>query len=228
MSSNVQSGGVVHVRGHSRGSRQGTVDVSAYDRSPPGGGGASHASDRVWERHGNAELRHAIAQAERSAEHRHHGYRQYNDAGGGRGAFGRYQLRMSVLVETGWMDKLGRWTEKAASHGVKNDVDFLDRPEVQERAMTDALRVYDRQARALNLHSHVGQKVSDTNGSALRVTWAGIMAAGHRVGMTGVSEALQRMTANKAPTTKKDKERDAFVRKRLREFDNVSYDSERN
>lgn len=107
-------------------------------------------------------------------------------------------------------------------------MDFLDRPEAQEQAMTDALRVYDRQARALDLHSYVGQKIRDTNGSALRVTWAGIIAAGHRTGMTGVSEALQRMTTNKEPTTKKDKERDAFVRKRLREFDAIAYDSERN
>jgi hypothetical protein len=84
---------MVHVRGHARGDRHGTVDVSAYDRSPPGGGGAAGSGDGAWERHSNAEFRDAIAKAERSAEHRNHGYRQYNDGGGGRGAFGRYQLR---------------------------------------------------------------------------------------------------------------------------------------
>jgi hypothetical protein len=141
MSTNDQSGGMVHVRGHSRGGRHGAVDVSAYDRSPPGGGGAAESGDRLWERQSNAEFRQTIAKAERSANH---GYRQYNDAGGGRGAFGRYQLRQKVLIDAGWMDKLGRWTGKTASFGVTKDMDFLDRPEAQETAMTDVLRVYDR------------------------------------------------------------------------------------
>ena len=37
----------MHVRGHSRGGRHGTIDVSAYDRSPPGGG-AADSGDRAW------------------------------------------------------------------------------------------------------------------------------------------------------------------------------------
>lgn len=132
-----------------------------------------------WERFSNSEFRQAIAQAERSAEHYNHGYRQYNDAGGGRGAFGRYQLRKGVLVDAGWMDKLGRWTEKAAAHGVKNDMDFLDRPDAQEQAMTDILRVYDNQIRTLGLDAYVGQTIRDTAGSSFRVSRAGIVAAGH-------------------------------------------------
>lgn len=84
------------------------------------------------------------------------------------------------------MDKLGRWTEKAASHGVKNDVDFLDHPETQEQAMTDALRVYDNQIRAFGLDGYVGQTIKDTAGSPFRVSRAGIVAAGHRAGPTAV------------------------------------------
>lgn len=83
-----------------------------------------------------------------------------------------------VLVEAGWMDKLGRWTEKAASHGVKNDVDFLDRPEAQEQAMSDVLRVYDNQTPALGLARYVGQTIKDTAGSPFRVSRAGIIALG--------------------------------------------------
>src|SRR5512144_1550532 len=187
---------MVHVRGHSRGGGgHGAVDVSAYDRSPPGGG-ATDLGDRAWERHSNAEFRDAIAKAERSAEHRNHGYRQYNDAGGGRGAFGRYQLRRGVLVDAGWMDNLGRWTGKAASHGVKNDVDFLDHPEAQEAAMTDALRVYDRQARALGVDRYVGQVITGLNGSQIRITRAGIIAAGHRAGVPAVSAYLRWKTTS--------------------------------
>lgn len=202
--------------------------TSEYDRSPPGAGGAAGSGDRVWERHGNAEFRHAIAKAERSAEHRNHGYRQYNDAGGGRGAFGRYQLRKGVLEEAGWMDNLGRWTGKAASFGVRTDMDFLGRPEAQESAMTDALRVYDRQARALGLDNYVGLTIKDSNGSSFQVTQAGIIAAGHRAGISGVMNSLGRLTTGKKPTNKKDIDRDNFVRKRLRDFDKVAYEAERN
>jgi hypothetical protein len=201
------------------------VDVSEYDRSPPGGGGAARLGDRVWERHSNAEFRHAIAQAERSAEHRNHGYRQYNDAGGGRGAFARYQLRMGVLIDAGWMDRLGRWTEKAASFGVTNDMDFLDRPEAQERAMTDALRVYDRQARALALDKYVGQEITVTDGSAVLITRAGIIAAEHREGVGALSDYLRRRITGKRAPDEQTRKQDLNVQKRLREFASIPYES---
>ena len=92
---------MVHVRGHTRSGSEGTVDVSAYDRSPPGAE-SSGGSGRAWEKQTNAAFRDAIAKAERSAEHPN-GYRQFNPAGGGKGAFGRYQLRMGALIEAGWM-----------------------------------------------------------------------------------------------------------------------------
>ena len=119
---------MVHVRGHSRGGPHGVVSVPDYDRSPPGGGGGIGPGGRAWERYSNADFREAIARAERGHEHRDHGYWQYIDAGGGQGAFGRYQLRRSALVEAGWMDGLGRWTEKAAAFGVKTEMDFLAVP----------------------------------------------------------------------------------------------------
>jgi hypothetical protein len=225
VSNDDQSGGIVHVRGHSRGGPQGTVDVSAYDRSPPGDSGAAGSGDRVWERFSNSEFRQAIAQAEHSAEHYNHGYRQYNEGGGGKAVFGRYQLRKGVLVEAGWMDKLGRWTEKAASNGVKNDVDFFDRPEAQEQAMTDALRVYDSQARALGLDRYVGQTIKDTTGSPFRVSRAGIIAAGHRAGTIAVKNSLQRMATGKRASKEEDVRTDRFVAKRLREFEDVAYEA---
>jgi hypothetical protein len=154
MSNDDAPAGMVHVRGHTRGGAHGTVDVADYDRSPPGGGGTADSGGQAWERQSNAEFRAAIAKAERSAEHPNHGYRQFNDAGGGVGALGRYQLRMGALIEAGWMDGLGRWTEKAAGFGVKTSMDFLDRPEAQEAAMTDVLRDYDRQLSAKGLDQH--------------------------------------------------------------------------
>ncbi len=217
----------MHVGGHSRGGRHGTIDVSAYDRSSPAAKERPTRADRAWERHSNAEFRDAIAKAERSAEHRNHGYRQYNDAGGGGGAFGRYQLRRGVLMDAGWMDNLGRWTGKAASHGVKNDVDFLDHPEAQEAAMTDVLRVYDRQARALGVDRYVGQVITGLNGSRIRITRAGIIAAGHRAGVPAVSAYLRWKTTDQTPTTKQDKDVVRYIEKRLREFGHVAYEPDR-
>jgi hypothetical protein len=131
-----------------------------------------------------------------------------------------------MLVDAGWMDNLGRWTGKAASHGVDNDVDFLDHPEAQEAAMTDALRVYDRQARALGVDRYVGQVITGLDGAEVRVTQAGVIAAAHRVGVAGVADSLARLTTNKKANNRKDKDKDTLVRKRLREFDRIAYQPE--
>ena len=124
------------------------------------------------------------------------------------------------------MDNLGRWTGKAASHGVKNDVDFLERPEAEEAAMTDALRVYDRQARDLGVDRYVGQVIPGLDGAEVRVTQAGVIAAAHREGVAGVADSLARLTTNKKANNRKDKDRDTLVRKRLREFDRIAYQLE--
>lgn len=100
-------------------------------------------------------------------------------------------------MDAGWTDKLGHWTEKAASHGVKNDMDFLDHPEAQEKAMTDVLRVYDDQIRALGLDRYVGKTIKDATGLPLRVSQAGIVAAGHRAGPTAVKNAIGRVMTGK-------------------------------
>lgn len=216
----------MHVGGHSRGGRHGAVDVSAYDRSPPGGGAANQVTVCGKDRVMRSSAR-AIAKAERSAEHRNHGYRQYNDAGGGRGAFGRYQLRHKVLIDAGWMDKLGRWTGKAASFGVRTDTEFLDRPEAQETAMSDVLRVYDRQVSALGLDKYVGQVITGLDGSNLRLTRAGIIAAGHREGVSVLSDYLRRRVITKKAPNEQSRKRDIRVDRRLRGFEDFPYEPHR-
>lgn len=126
-------------------------------------------------------------------------------------------------MDAGWTDKLGHWTEKAASHGVKNDMDFLDHPEAQEKAMTDVLRVYDDQIRALGLDRYVGKTIKDATGLPLRVSQAGIVAAGHRAGPTAVKNAIGRVMTGKKAIKDDDVKIDRFVAKRLREFENVRY-----
>lgn len=214
---------MVHVRGHTRGGTHGSVSVSDYDRSPPGSGGTANSGGRAWEGQSNAGFRAAIAKAERSAEHPNHGYRQFNDAGGGVGALGRYQLRMGALIEAGWMDGLGRWTEKAAGYGVKTSMDFLDRPEAQEAAMTDVLRDYDRQLSAKGLDQHIGEEYSGFDGAPVRITRAGLIAAGHREGMGATSDYLRRRVKGQRPTGDDVRTRDRRIEKRIRDFSEVPY-----
>ena len=190
--------GLIHVRSYTRSGSRGVIDVSAYDRSPPGGG-SSEGSGRAWEKQSNPGFRDAIARAERSGEHAHHGYRQYNSSGGGKGAFGRYQLRMDALTQAGWMNGLGRWTDKAGACGVKTDMDFLNHPEAQEAAMTDVLRDYDRQLSAKGLDQHIGKKYTGIDGRVVVITRAGLIAAGHREGMGATADYLRRRINGKKP-----------------------------
>jgi hypothetical protein len=44
-----------------------------------------------------------------------------------------------ALVDAGWKNKDGGWTEKAEEAGVKSDDDFLKNPDAQEQALTDTL-----------------------------------------------------------------------------------------
>jgi hypothetical protein len=127
-----------------------------------------------------------------------------------------------------WWTLVG-WTTWAAgpgkpSHGVKNDVDFLDHPEAQEAAMTDVLRVYDRQARALGVDKYVGQVIIGLDGSHIRITRAGIIAAGHRVGVGALSDYLRRRITGKKASDEQSRRQDLNVQKRLRDFANVTYE----
>lgn len=121
------------------------------------------------------------------------------------------------------MDGLGRWTEKAASLGVKTNMDFLDRPDAQEAAMTEVLRDYDRQLSAKGLDQHIGKEYDGLNGSKVLVTRGGLIAAGHREGMGATSSYLRRRAKGQNPTSDDDRRRDRLVEKRIRDFSQVSY-----
>ncbi|MDO8931689.1 MAG: M23 family metallopeptidase, partial [Rhodocyclaceae bacterium] len=87
---------------------------------------------------------------------------------------GRYQMGTDALVEAGYQDKAGNWTNYAKSQGVSTRQDFLDNPQAQD----DALRRFtDKDVAYLvskNLDLHIGEQI-DSN----TITAAGLLAGAH-------------------------------------------------
>ena len=82
--------------------------------------------------------------------------------------------------------------------------------------MTDVLRDYDRQLSAKGLDQHIGKEYTGLDGSHVRISRAGLIAAGHREeGAT--SRYLRRRAAGQSPTTDDDRRRDHRIEKRIRD-----------
>ena len=114
---------------------------------------AAGESSQPWTKYPNSDFRQKIAEAEGSVNGPNSGYGEVNSSSG---ALGRYQLMQGSLQQIGWQDSAGRWTEKAAKHGVRSKEDFLNSPEAQEEAFGDYMRDVERQASVLGLYRHLG------------------------------------------------------------------------
>lgn len=88
---------------------------------------------------------------------------------------GRYQLGKDTgLVEAGYMDKAGNWTDYAKSLGVASVDDFLKNPTAQDDALR---RLTDKNTDFLvrnDLDLHIGDKIGDA-----RLTGAGLLLGAH-------------------------------------------------
>jgi hypothetical protein len=88
---------------------------------------------------------------------------------------GRYQLGKDTgLVEAGYLDKAGNWTDYAKSQGISSVNDFLNKPAAQDDALR---RLTDRNAEFLvrnDLDLHIGDKIGDTN-----LTGSGLLFGAH-------------------------------------------------
>ncbi len=185
----------------------------------------AEAALRPWEGRPNADFRHRIAQAERSAEHAQDGYGLRNPSSG---ALGRYQFIPMTLRDIGWMDGAGAWTPAAARHGVTDEAGFLRSPAAQEAAMSDYLaRQETILARGGTLEA-AGATITAMDGSTITLTEGAMVAAAHRrgAGMLARYLAHRRDTPDAALTPA---QRSAFdsVEHRLRSFAEVAYVSER-
>jgi len=143
----------------------------------------------------------------------------------GSGAYGRYQLRRAILIDAGWLENVKgeKWTAKARQNGITSYNDLLKNPPAQEAAMTDAMKEYERKAVKLGLLARVGQTIQGLKGP-FQVTEAGIIAASHRGGSSGVANYFRRLDAtggdSRAATLG---DRDIEIETRLRTFATVPY-----
>lgn len=136
----------------------------------------------AWKTRPNADFRQKLAEKESTATAPNNGYgvRAQN------GALGRYQMLPKALIDAGWKNSDGSWTEKAGEAGVKNDNDFLKNPDAQEQALTDVLEKYHGELKRDGALDYVGKTITDSAGNALTVTEAGLMAAAHKQGAHAV------------------------------------------
>lgn len=180
---------------------------------------------RPWEMQRNADFRHRIAEAERSAEHPEGGYHLRNPASG---ALGRYQFQPVALRDIGWMDAAGRWTEQAARHGAADEAAFLANPVAQEAAMSAYLARQEAILERLGLLEAAGGTVTGLDGEAIPLTTGALVAAAHRRGAATLARYLaHRRQTPDAPLTPAQRQAFASIEARLRGFAEVAYASER-
>lgn len=88
---------------------------------------------------------------------------------------GRYQMGKSTgLVEAGYMDKAGNWTEYARTQGVANERNFLNSPAAQDDALR---RLTDKNAEFI-VRNDLDTYIGDAIGGKL-VTGAGLLLGAH-------------------------------------------------
>jgi hypothetical protein len=105
-------------------------------------------------------------------------------------ALGRYQMRNRTLVDAGWKNSDGSWTDKAKDAGVTSDDEFLANPDVQEKALTDVIDRNSMQLSSNGADRYVGTTIKDSNGNDLAITSDGLQAASHRAGAPTVRRYL--------------------------------------
>jgi len=111
----------------------------------------------------------------------------------GVGAVGKYQFRKPAFQETGFMDKNGNFTGK---YGVNSVRDFLNNPEVQEKAVRELLKKnYNYMINYKVLHllgNTISGKVAD-----FPITISGMLAASHKEGGPMTAKYLKSLEKNK-------------------------------
>ncbi|MBD0272443.1 MAG: hypothetical protein ICV73_10995 [Acetobacteraceae bacterium] len=169
-------------------------------------------------------FRARIARAESGATRPGEGYGARNAASG---ALGRYQLTPPALRDLGWKDAAGGWTALAARHGVVSDEGFLSSPAAQEAAMGAYLRRAEALLGRNGSLARTGSSVTGLDGTQVRLTEAGLVAAAHRRGAGAVARYLAHRAApassDAPPLSVSDRRAFAAVERRLRDFAELPY-----
>lgn len=183
------------------------------------------AALRPWEAQRNADFRHRIAEAERSAERAQDGYALRNPVSG---ALGRYQFLPMALRDIGWMDGAGGWTDAAARHGVRDEAAFLASPAAQEAAMSAFLARQEAILDRSGAMAAAGTTITGMDGQPIALTEGALVAAAHRRGAGTLARYLAHRTQTPdAPLTPAQRAAFDSVEHRLRGFAEVAYASER-
>lgn len=205
-----------------RGAAPVATPVMARPVLPP----ETHAAAlRPWETQRNADFRHRIAEAERSAEHAQDGYALRNPASG---ALGRYQFLPVALRDIGWMDAGGGWSDLAARHGVVDEASFLASPAAQEAAMSAFLARQEAILDRGGALAAAGTTITGMDGRPIALTEGALVAAAHRRGAGTLARYLAHRTQTPdAPLTPAQRAAFDSVEHRLRGFAEIPYATER-
>ena len=102
------------------------------------------------------------------------------------GHMGLYQFGKQALIDIGFMDAKGNWTELASKYGVHSNKDFLGDVFVQKIALILTMQNNYKYAKHYKLFDYVGKTYM-----GVKVTTSGIFAACHLVGAYSLSNALK-------------------------------------
>lgn len=111
----------------------------------------------------------------------------------GVGAVGRYQFRKPAFQETGYMDKKGNFTGK---DGIRSIDDFIQNPEVQEKAVRELLKRNYQYMMRYNVLPLVGSTISGKV-KDFKITIPGMLAASHKEGGPMTAKYLKALEKNK-------------------------------
>jgi hypothetical protein len=135
------------------------------------------------------EFRAEIAARESSID----GYRQIGKLKNGTEfAWGKYQMTKLALIDAGLMNENGDWT---GTMGVKSKDDFLNSPEIQEKALEKLMAQNERRIESKRIPEIYGNKIEGLRGT-IEITEAGVMAAAHRQGATAVIAYLEHIKSS--------------------------------
>ena len=102
------------------------------------------------------------------------------------GRMGLYQFGKQALVDIGFMDAKGNWTELASKYGVHSNKDFLGDVFVQKIALILTMQNNYKYAKHYKLFDYVGKTYM-----GVKVTTSGIFAACHLIGAYSLSNSLK-------------------------------------
>jgi glycerol dehydrogenase-like iron-containing ADH family enzyme len=105
-------------------------------------------------------------------------------------------MGQAALVNAGFKDATGKWTEFAKKFGVIDDETFLNSPQAQEYAIRANHMVVWNEIKNKNLIKYVGTTfVGTVKGTNIRVTIfiteSGLLAASHLVGTGALSNMFE-------------------------------------